>query len=86
MKAVAVFLLFLGTILILQGYYSQKKEEKECPKQTVQIKYVPRSVYQEQINAGANDAVTRHFKGMFLDPSVTPWFDVNDENIHPIRG
>ena len=29
MKAVAVFLLFLGTILILQGYYSQKKEEKE---------------------------------------------------------
>ena len=72
--------------MILQGYYAKQKEEKECPKQTVQIKYVPRSVYQEQINAGTENSVTRQFKGMFEDPTVTPWFDIDDANIHPLRG
>ena len=72
MKAVAVFLLFLGMFFIVQGYYSNKTSNR-CKKSTTQIKYVPRSVYAEQIAAGTNDAVTRQFKGMFED-DTSVWF------------
>jgi hypothetical protein len=70
MKAVAIFLLFFGMILVLQGYYS-KETTKKCKKSTTQIKYVPRSVYEEQIAAGSENAVTKQFKGMFEDE---PWY------------
>jgi len=47
MKAIAIFILFIGCLLIIQGYYSNKKI---CKKDKVIIKYVPRSVYEEQMN------------------------------------
>ena len=72
MKAVSVFLLFVGMFLVVQGYYTNKTNKK-CKKSTTQIKYVPRSVYAEQIEAGSNDNVTKKFKGMFED-DTSVWF------------
>ena len=42
MKAIAIFLLFIGTILIVQGYYSKKNT---CDKEKIIVKYIPRSTY-----------------------------------------
>jgi hypothetical protein len=65
MKAVSVFLLFAGMFLIVQGYYSQKAA---CPAPKVQVKYIPRSLYDEQL---AEPTVEKHFRTMFED--VQPW-------------
>lgn len=66
MKAVAVFLLFMGMILILQGYYSQKTK---CPPPEIQVKFVPRSIYEEQLSD--DQKLSQQFKGLFED--IDPW-------------
>jgi hypothetical protein len=69
MKAIAVFLLFIGMFLVVQGYYQQ---QTKCQEPTVQIKYVPQSVYEEQLGAKNNgSAISKQFKGMFED--INPW-------------
>jgi hypothetical protein len=67
MKSVAVFMLFVGMFLILQGYYSQQAEA--CPAPTVQVKYVPRSVYEDQLSD--DQKVGQQFKSLFED--IAPW-------------
>lgn len=67
MKAVAVFLLFVGMFLIVQGYYSQQMGS--CPAPKVEIKYVPRSVYEDQLSD--DQKVSLQFKSMFED--IQPW-------------
>ena len=49
MKSIAIFFLFMGIILIINGYYSKKYELSEKPK--IIVKYVPRSLYEEQLTA-----------------------------------
>jgi hypothetical protein len=61
MKALAIFILFIGTILIVQGYYSKKSST--CDKEKVIIKYIPRSVYEEQMNP--EESLESYYKGMF---------------------
>ena len=46
MKAIEIFLLFIGSLLIIQGYYANKSV---CKKDKVIVKYIPRSVYEEQL-------------------------------------
>ena len=65
MKPIAIFLLFIGTIFIIQGYYSQKSS---CPKQKTVVKYIPRSIYEEQLSDSQNLEI--FYKSMFKD--VTP--------------
>lgn len=65
MKAISVFLLFIGVFLIVQGYYSQKAA---CPAPRVEVKYIPRTLYEEQL---AEPTVKQQFKGMFED--IQPW-------------
>jgi hypothetical protein len=60
MKSIAIFLLFIGTILIIQGYYSNIAS---CPKPKTIIKYVPRSIYEEQLSGTEN--LESYYKGMF---------------------
>jgi hypothetical protein len=60
MKSIAIFLLFVGIILIIQGYYSNLAA---CPKPKTVIKYVPRSIYEEQLT-GKED-IESYYKGMF---------------------
>ena len=62
MKSIAIFLLFIGTVLIIQGYYSNLAA---CPKPKTIIKYVPRSFYEEQLS-GKEDLAS-YYKGMFSD-------------------
>lgn len=52
MKSFAIFILFVGTILVIQGYYS---DVSSCPKPTPVIKFVPRSTYEEQLPEGGED-------------------------------
>uniref|UniRef100_A0A6C0CTA0 Uncharacterized protein n=1 Tax=viral metagenome TaxID=1070528 RepID=A0A6C0CTA0_9ZZZZ len=66
MKAIAVFLLFIGMFLVVQGYY---QESTKCPTPKVEVKYIPRSLYEEQLSDKQKLQV--HFKSMFED--VTPW-------------
>jgi hypothetical protein len=65
MKAIAIFLLFIGSLLIIQGYYSNKKA---CQKEKVLIKYIPRSVYEDQLSPQQN--LGTFYRSMFEDISV----------------
>lgn len=60
MKSIAIFLLFIGTVLIIQGYYSNLAA---CPKPKTIIKYIPRSQYEEQLSDKQN--LDEYYKGMF---------------------
>jgi hypothetical protein len=62
MKAIAVFLLFIGSIMIIQGYYNNKSV---CKKDKVVVKYIPRSIYEEQLKP--EESLQTFYKGMFED-------------------
>lgn len=62
MKAIAIFLLFLGSILVIQGYYSNKAV---CKKDKVVVKYIPRSIYEEQLKP--EESLQTFYKSMFED-------------------
>lgn len=66
MKAVAVFLLFVGMFLVVQGYYQRREE---CPGPKTEVKFVPRSVYEDQLTN--SQKLDTHFKSLFED--ATPW-------------
>jgi hypothetical protein len=70
MKAIAVFMLFLGMFLIVQGYYKQANNsvnQNVAPK----VIYVPRSLYEEQLSDDPNLMVSNQFKSMFEDTNIT---------------
>jgi hypothetical protein len=71
MKSIAVFVLFLGMFLIVQGYYQQKLQAHQQKADTsVKVKFIPRSVYEDQLS---NDQkVSQQFKSMFDDISTWP--------------
>jgi len=60
MKAFAIFFLFVGIILVIQAYY---KNLSACPKPKTIIKYVPRSIYEDQLSD--NQKLTEFYKVMF---------------------
>jgi hypothetical protein len=62
MKAIAIFLLFIGSIMIIQGYYNNKSV---CKKDKVIVKYIPRSVYEEQLKP--EESLQTFYRGMFED-------------------
>jgi hypothetical protein len=68
MKAISVFLLFLGTLLVLQGYYEQKLKTS-CPPARTEVKVVPMSIYEEQMKP--QESLTQFYKSMF--ESSTEW-------------
>ena len=67
MKAIAVLLMFVGVILVIQGYYTQTQT---CPTPETRVLMVPRSVFEEQTNPEATLAA--QFKSMFDDASGWP--------------
>lgn len=66
MKSIAIFILFLGTVLVIQGYYSDLAYTNESPK--TQIKFVPRSQYEEQLST--NNELNKYYKSIFDEPNV----------------
>ena len=67
MKAIAVFLLFVGMFLVVQGYYYQK--QGKCPPPQVQVKYIPKTLYEEQLSA--EQQLSAQFRSMF--EGSNPW-------------
>jgi hypothetical protein len=67
MKAIAVFILFLGMFLVVQGYY---KQTTSCPPPKIEVKYIPSSLYEEQLSG--EDNLKRQFKSLFED-ITDPW-------------
>ena len=65
MKSIAIFILFIGTVLIVQGYYMNLLVAQKTQK-TV-IKYIPRSLYDEQINSDLNttESLDSYYKNIF---------------------
>jgi hypothetical protein len=61
MKALAILLLFIGMVLVIKGYYSNKYKKLEEPK--VIIKYIPRSEYDEQMSP--QEKLDDYYKGLF---------------------
>ena len=71
MKSIAVFILFLGMFLILQGYYEQKLQAKESASNTnTEVKFIPRTLYEEQLSD--DKKLAQQFKSMFDDISTWP--------------
>ena len=62
MKPIAIFLLFIGSLMIIQGYYNNKSV---CKKDKVIVKYIPRSVYEEQLKP--EESLQTFYKSMFED-------------------
>jgi len=71
MKAIAVFLLFLGMILIIKGYYSHKYNKMTTPK--VIVKYIPRSEYEAQMSDDMR--LADFYKGLFESVSQPNMYD-----------
>lgn len=67
MKAIAVFILFIGMFLVVQGYY---KQETACPVPKVEFKYIPYSQYEEQLSG--TESIKRQFNSIF-DDITDPW-------------
>ena len=61
MKALAIFILFIGLFLVLKGYYSNKYKKATTPK--VVIKYVPRDEYEAQLSDELR--LAEFYKGLF---------------------
>lgn len=64
MKAIAVLLLFIGMFLVVQGYY---QKTNTCPPPQIEVKYIPRSLYEEQLSENPESQVSTQFKSMFED-------------------
>ena len=67
MKSIAVFLLFVGMFMLTQGFYDQKMSK--CPTQKVVVKFIPRTLYEEQMSDESR--VSQQFKTLFDD--ISPW-------------
>jgi len=61
MKAIALFLLFIGSILIIKSYYEYKYSHIDKPN-TI-IKYIPISQYEETLTD--SESLAQFYKGMF---------------------
>ena len=65
MKSIAIFLLFIGTMLIIQGYYSNLAT---CPIPKTVVKYIPRSTYEDQLNG--KDNLDTYYKSIFEQTKI----------------
>lgn len=70
MKSIAMFMLFVGVLLIINGIYEQKYQSL---KKNVRVEYrfIPRTYYEEQLSENSN--VTANFANIFKRSE--PWFE-----------
>ena len=61
MKSIAIFILFIGIVIIIKSYYELKYSKLNEPK-TI-IKYIPISQYEETLTAP--EELSQFYKGMF---------------------
>ena len=65
MKAIVLFLLFAGVLLVMHAVYAQKVAAAES-KTRVTYKFIPRTYLEEQLSGNAE--VSSKLKGLFKDP------------------
>ena len=61
MKSIAIFILFVGVVLIIKSYYELKYSKMDTPKEI--IKYIPISQYEETLTD--SEQLAEFYKGMF---------------------
>ena len=61
MKSIAIFILFVGVVLVIKSYYEFKYSNIEKPKEI--IKYIPISQYEETLTD--SEKLAEFYKGMF---------------------
>jgi hypothetical protein len=76
MKSIALFMLFVGSLLIIKSYYESKYIKQAQPKTL--IKYLPISQYEEVMTD--EQSLSDFYKGMFeqTQPNV---YDYKKNNI-----
>ncbi len=79
MKGFAILILFIGIILVIQAYYNNMAA---CPEPKTIIKYVPRSIYDEQLSD--KQKLTEFYKVMFDGASVNTKFENSETTPTPI--
>ena len=80
MKAIILFIFFLGIMMLIHGIYEQKYMSL---KENVRVEYrfIPRTYYEEQL--AENPLVASNFKNMFQKES--PWFERNVSLANPLK-
>jgi len=61
MKSIAIFILFVGVVLVIKSYYEFKYSNIEKPKEI--IKFIPISQYEETLTD--SEKLAEFYKGMF---------------------
>lgn len=61
MKSIAIFILFVGAILIIKSYYELKYSKVNAP--TTVVKYIPISQYEETLTD--SESLSQFYKSMF---------------------
>lgn len=63
MKSIALFILFVGTVLIIKGYYENKYKKIANENNKTVIKYLPISEYEQTLTP--SEELNQFYKGMF---------------------
>lgn len=87
MKSIALFMLFVGSLLIIKSYYESKYIKQAQPKTL--IKYLPISQYEEVMTD--EQSLSDFYKGMFeqIQPNVYDYkkyiisSSANNNNVNP---
>lgn len=61
MKSLILTLLFIGIIIIIQGYYEQKLKNEKSKK--IIKKYIPLNIYEQKMNG--SEFIINQFKSSF---------------------
>lgn len=77
MKSIALFILFVGTVLIIKGYYENKYKKIANENNKTVIKYLPISEYEQTLTPG--EELDQFYKGMFeyTQPNIYDYKKIN---------
>jgi len=77
MKSIALFILFVGTILIIKGYYENKYRKIANENNKTVIKFLPVSEYEQTLNP--QEELEMFYKGMFelTQPNIYDYKKIN---------
>lgn len=77
MKSIALFILFVGSILIIKGYYENKYRKIANENNKTFIKYLPITEYEQTLTP--SEELEMFYKGMFVStqPNVYDYKKIN---------
>ena len=77
MKSIALFILFVGTVLIVKGYYENKYRKMANDSNKTVIKFLPISEYEQTLTP--QEELEKFYKGMFenTQPNIYDYKKIN---------